>query len=104
MADYKGIYYRDNSKQRFFEGGAHFKYKQLYKILEKISASQKFRLKREQLIKNRKNKLKEKDKKKKQQPGLTSKNKDNNIKRVSDHIIIFNFKFLDNKKNNKSKL
>ena len=37
MEDYKGIYYNDDTKQKYYEGGAHFKYKELYKILEELS-------------------------------------------------------------------
>ena len=33
MEEYKGIYYGEKKEQRFFEGGAHFRYKDLYKIL-----------------------------------------------------------------------
>ena len=34
MEDYKGIYYNNNDdEQDFFEGGAHFRYKDLYDIL-----------------------------------------------------------------------
>ena len=35
MEDYKGIYYNNNDDddQNFFEGGAHFRYKDLYEIL-----------------------------------------------------------------------
>lgn len=33
MEDYKGIYYNDTKEQKFYEGGAHFKYTTLYKIL-----------------------------------------------------------------------
>lgn len=33
MDNYKGIYYNDSKEQRFYEGGAHFRYKDLYKIL-----------------------------------------------------------------------
>ena len=33
MENYKGIYYHDSKEQRFYEGGAHFKYATLYKIL-----------------------------------------------------------------------
>lgn len=40
MADYKGIYYNNDSSEKYFEGGAHFRYKQLYKILEKLSSAQ----------------------------------------------------------------
>ena len=63
MADYKGIYYQDDSKQRFFEGGAHFKYIHLYKVLQKLSSSQKEKLKREQLVNKREIKKKEKNQK-----------------------------------------
>ena len=37
MEDYKGIYYNDIAEQQYFEGGAHFKYIELYKVLEEIS-------------------------------------------------------------------
>jgi hypothetical protein len=37
MEEYKGIYYNDNAEQHFYEGGAHFKYKELYIILEEIA-------------------------------------------------------------------
>jgi len=37
MEEYKGIYYGDESERKYFEGGAHFKYIKLYKILEKIA-------------------------------------------------------------------
>ncbi len=32
--DYKGIYYGETKEQKFFEGGAHFKYSDLYRKLE----------------------------------------------------------------------
>ena len=36
--NYKGVYFRNDSKeQKFYEGGAHFKYKELYKVLENIA-------------------------------------------------------------------
>ena len=37
MEDYKGIYYNDDKEQNYYEGGAHFKYNDLYKILEELS-------------------------------------------------------------------
>ena len=37
MEDYKGIYYNDDEEQPYYEGGAHFKYSELYKILEELS-------------------------------------------------------------------
>lgn len=37
MNEYKGIYYQDESEQHFYEGGAHFKYIDLYTVLESIA-------------------------------------------------------------------
>ena len=37
MEEYKGIYYNHNAEQQYYEGGAHFKYIELYKILEEIA-------------------------------------------------------------------
>ena len=37
MDEYKGIYQKDDKEQQYYEGGAHFKYKELYKILEELS-------------------------------------------------------------------
>ena len=37
MDEYKGIYYGDENERKYFEGGAHFQYIKLYKILEKIA-------------------------------------------------------------------
>lgn len=36
MAEYKGIYYNDKKEMRFFEGGAHFRYKDLVRVLESL--------------------------------------------------------------------
>ncbi len=36
MNEYKGIYYNDNTEQQFYEGGAHFKYSDLYRILGEL--------------------------------------------------------------------
>lgn len=33
MDNYKGLYYNDSKEQKFFEGGAHFKYESLFKVL-----------------------------------------------------------------------
>ena len=63
MADYKGIYYHDNSKQEVYEGGAHFDYYKLYKILEKLSLEQKMRMKRNKLVESREKKNKQKNNK-----------------------------------------
>ena len=60
MDDYKGIYYKHVSKQRFYEGGAHFKYYKLYKILEELSLVQKKRIRRDKLIESREKKSIEK--------------------------------------------
>jgi len=79
MADYKGIYYNNDSSEKYFEGGAHFKYKQLYKIYEKLSSAQKMRLKKEKLIKSRETNEKDKTKKTKKLPDKNGKNVENNI-------------------------
>ena len=50
MDEYKGIYYGEESDRKFFEGGAHFKYIHLYKILEKLSKEQKQKNQREKSI------------------------------------------------------
>ena len=97
MADYKGIYYNDDNKQRYFEGGAHFKYNQLYRLLEKISSAQKVKLKREQLVKKGAIKKAEKNKNKKSQEEIKKIN--NNLSSVSIFIIIYIlYYFLANKK------
>lgn len=33
MDNYKGIYYNESKEQKYFEGGAHFRYKDLFKTL-----------------------------------------------------------------------
>lgn len=39
MEEYKGIYYNDDDEeQEYYEGGAHFKYIDLYEILLKLEA------------------------------------------------------------------
>ena len=81
MADYKGIYYKDdnNNRQKFYEGGAHFNYYRLYKILEKLSIAQKMKIKRDQLIKNREKKEKEKEKNKESNKSMEKGVKNKNI-------------------------
>ncbi len=34
--NYKGIYYNDNTEEQYYEGGAHFKYSDLFNRLEKV--------------------------------------------------------------------
>ena len=91
MADYKGIYYNNDSSEKYFEGGAHFRYKQLYKILEKLSSAQKMRLKREKLIKSRETKAKDKIKKTKKQPDKSGKNAEININNsnINSNVSLF---------------
>jgi len=40
MEEYKGLYYNDNTEQQFYEGGAHFRYKDLCQILEELVKKQ----------------------------------------------------------------
>lgn len=37
MEEYKGIYYNDDSEKQYYEGGAHFKYEELFKALESLA-------------------------------------------------------------------
>ena len=34
--NFKGIFYNDNNEQKYFEGGAHFKYSELIKQLQNL--------------------------------------------------------------------
>ena len=52
--------YDDNSKKKFFEGGAHFKYTQLYKKLEQLSKNEKIKINRRKLVESRSKRMKEK--------------------------------------------
>jgi hypothetical protein len=88
MADYKGIYYNDESKQRYFEGGAHFKYFHLYKALERLAVAQKLKLKREKIIQNKEKKKIEKNKNIKKPQEQIVKNAENSSSNVSIFIII----------------
>ena len=38
--EYKGIFYDDNSEQKYYEGGAHFSYEALVNILKKLKSQQ----------------------------------------------------------------
>ena len=53
MDEYKGVYYGDDDDQNFYEGGAHFKYYNLYKALEKLYKEQQAKIKNEELIAKR---------------------------------------------------
>ena len=56
MNNYKGIYYNDSKDCKFFEGGAHFRYKDLFYVLLKIGG----------YLHNEKEKEREKEKEKKE--------------------------------------
>ena len=53
MENYKGMCMYDRNKNKYYEGGAHFKYIALYNILVKISSIQKLKLRTEELIRNK---------------------------------------------------
>ena len=40
MLNYKGLFYNDQKQKHFYEGGAHFKYKHLVKVLEELKEKQ----------------------------------------------------------------
>lgn len=50
MADYKGVYYQDDNEQKYYEGGAHFKYSDLCKILEILFKEQQTKIKANELL------------------------------------------------------
>ena len=82
MDDYKGLYYKETKEQKFYEGGAHFSYEELYQIL--------LYLKEEQ------------DKKQKEELKDISKNKSTNKNRPNsnNHIydLIQNHKYTNDNK------
>ena len=39
--EYKGIFYNDNQEKQYYEGGAHFRYIDLYNILDQIQRKEK---------------------------------------------------------------
>ena len=50
MEEYKGIYYGDETEQNYYEGGAHFKYIKLYKILEKLAKERNAKEKKQNML------------------------------------------------------
>ena len=40
MSDYKGIYYNDKKDPHYFEGGAHFRYRDLFSVLQSLMITQ----------------------------------------------------------------
>ena len=50
MEEYKGIYYGDETEQNYYEGGAHFKYIKLYKILEKLAKERNAEEKKQNML------------------------------------------------------
>ena len=40
MLNYKGLFYNDQKQKKYYEGGAHFKYKDLVKVLEELKEKQ----------------------------------------------------------------
>ena len=57
MDEYKGIYYGDESERKYFEGGAHFKYIKLYKILEKIATERNLKERENEFYIHKRNNL-----------------------------------------------
>ena len=39
--NYKGFFYNDNDEPKYYEGGAHFKFIELYRILDFLEKKQK---------------------------------------------------------------
>ena len=38
--EYKGIFYNDNQEKQYYEGGAHFRYIDLYNTLDQIQTKE----------------------------------------------------------------
>ena len=55
MDNYKGLYYKETKEQRFYEGGAHFPYEELFKILIYLKEEQDKKQKEEQKEQNKNN-------------------------------------------------
>ena len=47
MDNYKGLYYKETKEQKFYEGGAHFPYEELYEILVYLKEEQEKKQKEE---------------------------------------------------------
>lgn len=43
MEEYKGLYYNEVAELKYYEGGAHFKYKDLYRLLEELSRKENYK-------------------------------------------------------------
>lgn len=82
MADYKGFYYGGDDDQNFYEGGAHFKYYQLYKALENLYKEQQTKIRNEELLAKRQLKKSKNIKKE------NNENSKNNIK-SNNNVSIF---------------
>ncbi len=73
MDDYKGLYYKETKEQKFYEGGAHFPYEELYEILVYIKEEQDKKQKEESKdLTNNKS---------------TNKNKPGNIENSNNYIM-----------------
>ena len=81
MINYKGLFYKEDSKKPNYEGGAHFKYKDLVRALEslKIQIDEE-----EKQHKNSRNKLVDI-----YQENISLKNKKNNFIRLDNHYNNF---------------
>ena len=53
MDNYKGLYYKETKEQKFYEGGAHFPYEELYEILVYLKEEQDKQLKKEMKEQNK---------------------------------------------------
>ena len=62
MDNYKGLYYKETKEQRFYEGGAHFPYEELYEILVYLKEEQDKQFKKELKEQKEQNKTKQSDK------------------------------------------
>lgn len=100
MEEYKGIYYGDESERKFFEGGAHFKYSKLYKILEKLAKERNGKEKQKELYVHKKNILSNNNLNKRR---MTKDKKSRNIVSYLDsNKVSYNTLSINNNANNRN--
>jgi hypothetical protein len=82
LINYKGQYYNDEKEEKYYEGGAHFQYHDLYYKLEKIAKKSKNR----KIISNEESDI-DKNNKKQENTCTTAKLEINNYQLISNSTI-----------------
>ena len=93
MDNYKGLYYKESKEQKFYENGAHFSYKELYKILTYLKQEQDKIQKIEENEQNKAQQNKKESPKNDVKPNiqiidLIQKNNENNANKVRTRNVM----------------